>query len=133
MAAKPVVLRRRFCGNDGCGMPFFVCESCDRGQLYCGETCRYQARLRKCGEYDRKHQRSLEGRRDHADRQSAYRQRQAVEKVTDQGSTRPDESGIVRVDWIRALSVMILLMQAMLSGVGLARCRFCGRRGELAR
>lgn len=115
-------------------MPFFICESCDRGQLYCGEACRHQARLRKCREYDRKHQRSLDGRRDHADRQRAYRRCQAKKKVTDQGSIRADESGSVGVTgWIRAQSSRIHSMQAKLSGVGFARCCICGRRGELAR
>jgi len=115
-------------------MPFFICLSCERGQCYCSEACSTQARLRKCREYNRKHQQSLDGRRDHADRQQAYRQRQASEKVTDQGSTSIGDSGSVAVgDWIPALSSMIQAMQAQLSGVGFARCRICGRRGELAR
>ena len=134
MAAKPIVLLRRFCQNEDCGMPFFICVSCDRGQCYCVEACSYQARLRKCRVYNRNHQQSPEGRRDHADRQRAYRYRKAGKKVTDQGSIRPGDSANVGIlDRIRALGAMVHSMKANLSDVGFARCCICGRRGELAR
>ena len=134
MAAKPVVLLRRLCRNEGCAAAFFICESCERGQLYCGDACGEQARLRKCREYNRKHQQSLDGRRDHADRQRAYRGKQASKKVTDQGSNRTSESGNVGVaDWIRASSARTHSMKPKWSGGGFARCCICGRRGVLAR
>jgi hypothetical protein len=134
MAAKPVILLRRFCQNEGCGMPFFICESCERGQCYCSETCSYQARLQKCRGYNRNHQQSPEGRRDHADRQRAYRDRKSGKKMTDHGSIRPSHSGSVGIlDWIQAFGAMVDSIRANLNGVGFARCCICGRRGELAR
>ena len=134
MAAKPVVLLRRFCRREDCGKPFFICVSCNRGQCYCSEGCSYQARLRKCREYNREYQQSPSGRLDHVDRQRAHRRRQAKETVTDQGSIRTGDSGNVGVaDRIGVLSAMIHSMQAKLSGVGIARCCICGRWGELAR
>ena len=88
----------------------------------------------KCREYNHRHQQSHDGRRDHADRQRAYRQRQADKKVTDQGSILPGDSGSVGVAGrIGVLSAMIHLMEAELSGVGIAKCCICGRWGELAR
>ena len=134
MAVKPVVLLRRFCRREDCGKPFFICVPCDRGQCYCTEGCSRQARLQKSREYNRKHQKSPDGRRDHADRQRAHRQRQARKKVTDQGSIRTGDSGNVGVaERIGVLSKMIHSIQAKLSGVGIAKCHFCGRWGALAR
>jgi len=133
MAVEPAVLLRRFCHREDCGNPFFICVSCDRGQCYCSEGCSYHARLQKSREYNRKHQQSPDGRRDHADRQRAYRRRQASKKVTDQGSIRSGDSGNVGVaERIGVLSTMIN-SEAKLSGVGIARCRICSRWGALAR
>jgi len=134
MAVKPVVLLRRFCRREDCGKPFFICVPCDHGQCYCSGECSHQARLQKCREYNRKHQQSLDGRRDHADRQRAHRQRQANKKVTDQGSIRTGDSGNVGVgERIGVLSTMIHSIQAKLSGVSIAKCHICGRWGALAR
>ena len=134
MAVKPVVLLRRFCRGEDCGKPFFICVSCCHGQCYCSEECSYQARLQKCREYNRKHQQNSDGRRDHADRQRAYRRRQANKKVTDQGSIRTGDYVNVGVaERSGVLSTMIHSIQAKLSGVGFAKCRICGRWGALAR
>ncbi len=134
MAVKPVVLLRRFCCREDCGKPFFICVACDRGQCYCSGGCSYQARLQKCREYNRKHQQSPDGQRDHADRQRAHRRRQAKKKVTDQGSIRTGDSGNVGVaERIGVVSTMIHSIQAKLSGVSIAKCRICGRWGALTR
>ena len=37
-----VVLYLLLCG--GCGVPFAICESCYRGQRYCGRACRRRTR-----------------------------------------------------------------------------------------
>ena len=83
-----VILRQRVCSSGGCHAVFWICQHCDRGQRYCGPTCRTQARLqqRRCANC--RHQRSPEGRLDHRDRQREYRRRQARTRVTDQGSFR---------------------------------------------
>lgn len=88
MAATQVtaVLRQRVCG--GCRAVFFICPSCDRGHRYCSPDCRDRARLqqRRCANL--RHQRSVEGRLDHRDRQRQYRRRcqQVPTRVTDQAS-----------------------------------------------
>jgi hypothetical protein len=81
-----VVLRQRVCLGDGCHAVFWICEHCDRGQRYCGPYCRAAARLRQRRHANRRHQRSLEGRQDHRDRQREYRRRQCRARVTDQSS-----------------------------------------------
>ena len=68
------------------GQPSFSVRSCDRGQRYCSLACRRQARLGQRRRANRRHQRSLEGRLDHRDRQREYRQRRAQAPVTDHGS-----------------------------------------------
>ena len=81
-----VVLRPRVCRSQGCQTVFWICSHCDRGQCYCSAACRTEARRRQRRAANRRHQRSLEGRLDHRDRQRAYRQRHAPAGVTDQGS-----------------------------------------------
>ena len=79
------LFRHGFCKATGCGMAFWICRSCDRGQRYCGECCRQQARREQHRRANRRHQQSLEGRLDHRDRQRAYRERCVMASVTDQG------------------------------------------------
>ena len=81
-----VILRQRVCRGSGCHAVFWICQHCDRGQHYCSLACRTAARLQQRRSANCRHQRSLEGRLDHRDRQRAYRRRQAQARVTGQGS-----------------------------------------------
>ncbi len=89
LAQAQPALRQGFCRAPGCGQIFFVCPSCDRGQVYCAPACRQVARRLQCRAANLRHQRSEEGRLDHRDRQRAYRERRAGGRVTDQGSQAP--------------------------------------------
>jgi len=67
-----------------CQREVLLCSGCDRGQRYCSQGCREQARracLRKAG---RRYQDSRAGRFAHARRARRYRQRQKI--VTHQAS-----------------------------------------------
>ena len=88
MADSIVVLRQCTCRAEGCGALFFICRSCDRGQVYCSQPCRRLQRRLQCRAANRRHQQSPEGRADHRDRQRAYRQRQQQARVTDQRRQR---------------------------------------------
>ncbi len=90
-----LAFRQRVCRAYGCGMIFWICRSCDRGQQYCSERCRHKARRQQRREANRRHQQSPEGRLDHRDHQRAYRQRQAWARVTDQGSQTDFSSGTI--------------------------------------
>lgn len=68
------------CAEGSCGAVFYLCRRHDRGQRYCSEACRGAARRASARAARRRHQRSREGRLDHADRQRVYR-----ERVMDQG------------------------------------------------
>jgi len=85
--------RLRFCRASECGVLFFICSSCDRGNRYCSATCRKLARRIQWRAASRRHQGSPEGRLDHRDRQRSYRQRRVAlaqgaqsDDVTHQGS-----------------------------------------------
>jgi hypothetical protein len=75
--------RQRICR---CGMTFYLCRPCDRGQRYCSERCRQKARREQRRVANRRHQDSVEGRLDHRDRQRRYRERLRQVCVTDQSS-----------------------------------------------
>ncbi len=63
------------CAQGACGAVFYLCRRHDRGQRYCSEACRVAARRASVRDARRRHQRSREGRMDHADRQRVYRER----------------------------------------------------------
>lgn len=72
-------LRRYRCAR--CGQLALVCSGCEHNQIYCNRGCSKQARLESQRRAGARHQRTRIGRRNHADRQAAYRRRQ-LQKVT---------------------------------------------------
>jgi hypothetical protein len=101
-----VVLRNRNCR--ACGFVFCVCSHCDRGQSYCSQECRREARRQQLRAANRRHQRTHAGRRLHQMRQRDYRRRRAGARVTDHGS-----------------AVIVLPASAQRNGLG--SCAVCGR------
>ena len=120
-STEQVPLRLRLCRGEACRSVFFVCRRCDRGQQYCSERCRRQARREQRRAANRRHQESPEGRLDHRDRQREYRQRLVERRVTDQ---RSEEA-------VRAPTLAFRRVAAVEAVVGELICRVCGRRGTL--
>jgi hypothetical protein len=107
-----------------CGTSFGVCRSCYRGQAYCQEECRRQARRGQCVRANRKYLAGLrekERRRDAAARALAYRQRRR-EGVAPQ----PHRRFVIdqRSDSSRLMAEI---------PTGPTRCLVCGRRGKVVR
>ena len=42
--AREMAWVQLFCRGSGCGVRFYICGSCYRGQVYCGERCRRRMR-----------------------------------------------------------------------------------------
>lgn len=132
--AKPV-FRQRFCRAPTCRALFFICSYCDRGQVYCSQTCRQPARDQQRRAANRRHRQTLSGRLAHSRRQHAYRlrltrarYRQCENKVTDHSSqaqfrVRPSR----RVSSFYLMSTNFSWPRANNSPVV---CRFCGRPGQ---
>ena len=91
--AGEVVWRQLFCRGSGCGAMFYICGSCYRGQVYCGDECRRRMRRQQMRRANRKHQDSPEGRLDHRDRQRVYRKKCRLRRVTDHTSAGRTRSG----------------------------------------
>lgn len=74
-----------------CRVQVVLCRRCDRGNRYCGQVCRGQARAEARRLAAQRYQRSRRGRLAHAERSRHWRQRQALargddaQKVTHQG------------------------------------------------
>ena len=84
-------LRRFRCAL--CGVLALVCRFCDRGQIYCAHECSVTARRESLRRASVRHQASREGRRNHAARQTRYREsRRELQKVTHQGPPSPSVS-----------------------------------------
>ena len=96
--AKEVVWRELVCQGSGCGVTFYICGCCYRGQVYCGDECRKRAELQQHRHSNRKHQDSPEGRLDHRDRQRTYRARLRL-GVTDVTSPGGDRSDTIGATW----------------------------------
>lgn len=78
-----------------CHAQSIICSHCDRGQIYCSDTCSREARLKSCREAEKRYQHTSRGKHKHAARQKRYRER-FRQKVTDQGSLTPVADGLLR-------------------------------------
>ncbi len=87
--------RRFVC--DRCRAAVYICSWCDRGHRYCSRQCSSAARSESRRAAGRLYQATPNGRRNHASRQAAYRDRQAVEleKVTHHGCRDAEPSATV--------------------------------------
>ena len=92
---REVVLRQLFCRGSGCGAVFYICRSCYRGQVYCGEGCRRRMRRDQRRRANRRYEQDPEVRGDHCQRQRAYRERRRLGRVTDQPSAGGCRSGSI--------------------------------------
>ena len=90
--AREMAWVQLFCRGSGCGVMFYICHSCYRGQVYCGERCRRRMRRQQMRRANRKHQDSPEGKLDHRDRQRVYRAKCRLRRVTDHTSARRPRS-----------------------------------------
>ena len=89
------------CRGSGCGVMFYICHSCYRGQVYCGERCRRRMRRNQMRIANRKHQDSPEGRLDHRDRQRVYRAKCRLRRVTDHTSALRPRSVNIKEPWTK--------------------------------
>lgn len=55
---QPRRFYERRCHAPGCGVLFFICRSCYRGQRYCSGPCRQTARREQRRAANRRHQHS---------------------------------------------------------------------------
>ena len=84
--AREVVLRQLSCRGAGCGLVFYICNSCYRRQAYCGDMCRDKARGEQLRLANQRYQEDPEVRGDHCQRQREYRERCRLRCVTDHTS-----------------------------------------------
>ena len=94
--AREVVWRQLFCRGSGCGLMFYICGSCYRGQIYCGEECRRRMRRQQRWCANRRYEQDPEVRGDHCQRQRKYRDRCRLRRVTDHTSAGRARSGNIK-------------------------------------
>ena len=129
------VLRQRVCRWRECGCIFWICRSCDRGHQYCSDHCRSNARREQCRAANLRYRRSLEDRLDQRDRQKAYRARQLLKTVMDQGSLNEPSAGIIPSP---ALQLPVAAGKSgnqpcetiWIHDTGIPYCIICGRAGR---
>jgi len=100
-----------------CRSQVLICRRCDRGQIYCIETCAQEARRDRQKEARQRCQATPRGRAMHADRNRHYRARR--QRVTDHGLSMAHQVG---------LSPGLVVETAPSSGMSSEhrRCHHCG-------
>ena len=134
MAAE-VAFRMRFCRGTNCGRVFFICGPCYRGQAYCSNPCRREARRQQRKRANRRYEQDPGVRQDHRDRQRGYRERLRLSRVTDQSSMTGCGSGsisphLVRTDPGSAERVDEIHPQRWRKQASRIICNICGRIGR---
>lgn len=134
-----IEIRQRVCRGPGCGIIFYICRPCDRGQRYHDGVCRHRARLAQRRKANQEYQASFVAKLDHAARQRAYTERKKLKKVTGQGSktagpsvtieSAPTRTGVItKKPEKEALHGRPNPFQAHQdAGSGLVFCVVCGR------
>lgn len=103
-----------------CHAQSIICSHCDRGQIYCSDTCSRAARLKSCREAEKRYQHTPGGKHKHAARQKRYRERLS-KKVTDHGSVTPIADGLL--DSVKNKTMEVDMEQEH----RIIRCCFCKR------
>ena len=129
-AAHNFTFHQKFCAAPDCRAMFFICSHCDRGHRYCSHPCRLRTRAAQRREARRRHQRSLEGRLDHRDRQRAYRLRQAAARRAAQKHSVTDHTPQPHPISLRFRPPYRFYSSIpAISPPGRVVCRVCGREG----
>lgn len=118
-AAQPGSGRTFTCVH--CDTVVLVCSECDRGQRYCSERCRDQARRIRQRQAGRKYQSTHKGSCAHALRQQRYRKRQQQKEVTHQCSQEVGSGDVL------ASELSVAPVVATSKVVPPWHCHWCGR------
>ena len=112
-----------------CGLRFYVCRRCWRGQAYCGEACRILGRRRVHREAQRRYRQTAKGKKAH--RQGENRRRHGWSKKIAKKMDDPSSRGL-SLGFIKLLRGVLVLRVP--DGTGFdpkRRCHFCGRKGRV--
>jgi hypothetical protein len=105
-----------------CGINFYICRRCWRGQAYCSQECRLLGRCRIHREAQRRYRQTQKGQKAHrhAENRRRHELNQCIEKKMDDPSSR----GL-------AMSAKEIPVAAHVGGNEARRCHFCGRAGRV--
>ena len=108
-----------------CGLPFYICRCCWRGQAYCSDECRIAGYKKRHREAQRKYRQTQKGKKVHREAENRRRHglSQKNPKNMDDGSSTVDPAWCMR--GARALRMHIFPVETA------PRCQFCGSYGLL--
>ena len=101
-----------------CHCQAIICSYCDRGNIYCSESCTQAARKESLRAAGKRYQRTRNGRSKHAERQRQYRS--SCKKVTHQGSPGSPSNDPLPPRSETPASVATTEIEGV-------HCHFCGR------
>ncbi len=108
-----------------CGLSFYICRRCWRGQAYCSDECRMAGYKKRHREAQRKYRQTQKGKKVHREAENRRRHglSQKMQKNMDDGSSTVDTAWCMR----EAKAVMTDIYPLEI----VPRCRFCGSYGLL--
>jgi len=113
----------------GCGLRFYVCRRCWRGQAYCGEECRTLGKRRVQREAQRRYRQTAKGKKAH--RQGENRRRHGLSMKNEKKMADPSSQGIPWGVIKLLIASHVLMVQARAWFDRSGRCHFCGCRGRV--
>ncbi len=111
-----------------CGMDFYICRRCYRGQKYCCYLCRLLGYLEKRRQAQQRYRQTPKGKKAHCVSENHRRQRKkpCPEKNMDDGTT------LSLSGWVIMLFIWLRCIQDWMTNPNLPpRCRFCGCPGQI--
>ena len=112
-----------------CGVRFYVCRRCWRGQAYCSEECRILGRSQVRREAQRRYRQTPKGKKAH--RQAENRRRYGFGKKNEKKMDDPSSKGLPA--WVIRLLICtrVLMVHARAWFDRSGRCHFCGCKGRV--
>ena len=106
-----------------CGKKFYVCQKCDKGQVYCSDECRKAGYLERHREAQKKYQSTKKGKKTRND--AANRRRYGGKKYTGKFRT------ILQTCICRMMSLICNKTREKKDNEHRAKCSICGVEGIL--
>lgn len=108
-----------------CGLIFFVCRSCWRGQAYCGDLCRLCGKRHNRREAQRRYRQTPQGKKSHREAENRRRHgwSEKYEKNMDDATT----IGLAS----RCINRFMQVKHRIIYSFKSPRCHFCGSFGQV--
>jgi len=112
-----------------CGLNFYVCRRCYRGQAYCSDFCRIKARRKRHKETQRKYRQTAKGKKSHSRAENRRRERLKESKLRNMDDQTTTSIPVWCMLQSARIQIWIFYLRSELSNNHC--CHFCGCCGTV--